>query len=400
MEWRPCWTYLEVHCLHNLRGPSGWLFSFLLFWGLIKVQTSSEKSISVLDIGFPDCKELTQEVVDKWSSALGCLWHYWQPLWFSMVLRECYFCIQPLSPCLFCKLHSLPHALTEHCSQGLSRKWPESRHHKYDSFRGVNLTTFSLTWPRWKATSRCLHFPLAQNPYLPGIWQQKEKSLAQVTIRGMFDSQPTLGSVQDLIDASALWLAHQGLPTFHLCELSLRPYRPHLMPWSPPGHCVLLLSSQVPSAPLRATREKIISLQRTASLLAPTSALLLFVNAYKTSFLHQLKTRVKFTFEGVPHPCLSHSAYSYYSQMKRPRSPSSTLIPSRLPQRGSKHHCPFLVGKPLSSRCIFGTFCLCWWTEKLLRNKTLIFCCDAGEFLYSVNRSDPDCTVPKGPSVQ
>lgn len=180
----------------------------------------------------------------------------------------------------------------------------------------------------------------------------------------------------------------------------LRPYRPCLMPWSPPGHYVLLLESQVPSAPLRATREKITSLQRTASLLGPTSALLLFVNAYKTSFLHQLKTRVKFTFEGVPHPCLSHSAYSYYSQMKRPRSPSSTLIHSCLPQWGSKHHCPFLVGKPLSSRCIFCTFCLCWWTEKLLRNKTLIFCYDAGEFLYSLNRSDPDCTVPKGPSVQ
>lgn len=76
-----------------------------------------------------------------------------------MVLCECYFCTRCLSPCLICKLCPLPLALTEHCSQGLSRKWPELRHHRYDSFEMQILLHFPYRGPDEKQQRDASSFP-------------------------------------------------------------------------------------------------------------------------------------------------------------------------------------------------------------------------------------------------
>lgn len=159
--------YIELRCSHNLREhPGGFFFYSSSFGGWSRGRYLLRRA-SLSWIMFFKIARRSRAV---WQVKPSVRLSVKLPtvLWFSMVLCECYFWVQPLSLCLVCKLHSLPPALTEQPSQGMWRKNHKLRLRSED----------------------CL---------IPS---------------------PTLCLVQDLADTPALWLLHWRLPTFYFYKQS------------------------------------------------------------------------------------------------------------------------------------------------------------------------------------
>lgn len=155
MEWRPCWTCLERHCLHNLWGLGDGFFSPFSFGGRSRDRCLLSRASLSWTMVFKIARS------SRGSSYCVC--------GFSMVLCECYFCAHPLSRCLV-----LQAALSASCPNralfpGTVKEMARKQASQVRQLRDANLNYISLRWPRWKTTVRCLKFSLAQNPGLPRI---------------------------------------------------------------------------------------------------------------------------------------------------------------------------------------------------------------------------------------